>query len=97
MGTDIALKWVKPKTVLRKIIASSSLTEARKDVWNAFIDAATENEIIPILDAVANDADAFSFFTENLIAKIEAVSKKDASLWRQILEKEKAYLGGITN
>ena len=73
MSIDIKSKLEKPKTALRSIIVvSSSLSEARKDTWNAFIDSATEQEIIPILDVLTNDADALSFLTENLIDKLQA-------------------------
>ncbi|MBI3685391.1 hypothetical protein HY250_03235 [Candidatus Azambacteria bacterium] len=80
------------KSALLEIIAVSSLPETQKTVWSAFINAATEKEIIPILDALASDADTLSFLTENLMAKMEAMSKKDVSLWGKIIEEEKAHL-----
>lgn len=84
--------YEKPKTALRRIITSSALAEAQKDMWMFFIDTVTEKEIIPILDAVASDAGALLFLTENLTEKAEAMRKKDTSLWQKIVEKEKAYL-----
>lgn len=83
------------KTSLRTLIASSGLSEAQKKMWSVFTDAAMENEISSILDAIHSDADALVFLTENMEKKIRAVTKKDASAWQKIVQEEKEYISQI--
>lgn len=92
MSVNIPSKWEKPKIALSEIIISSSLSKERKDVWNVFIDAATGQEIIPILDALASDEDALLFLTENLTDKIAATKIRDKSVWSAVIQKEKEYI-----
>lgn len=83
------------KANLKAIIDTSDLVINQKDAWHAFIRDAADREVEMIMLALQDDASFLSYLTNNLIQKIEAMSKKDSSLWRKIIEDEKTHLKNI--
>jgi hypothetical protein len=80
------------KIELKNVIDSSNITEDKKSVWNDFLQSITEEQALPILEALKENPEDINFLTDNLQLKIKAVKGKDKNAWQDIVSKEKNYL-----
>jgi len=84
------------KEQLKKIVFDSSILEDEKVLWEKFIEASKEEDVISILEFLEDNPKGIDFLTENLQEKIKALSKKDyfekSQDFAKIVEKEKEYL-----
>lgn len=86
------IKIDNPKIELTKIIAESKLSDKQKDAWFNFINIVIEQDTIPIIQVLQEDATTLDFLTENLEEKFNAIKSGDKNNWKEIIKKEKEFI-----
>jgi hypothetical protein len=93
---SIQIQKISSGSELQEIVTESSLTEKEKNVWYFLIKTAPEEELINFLDVFKEDANTISFLTQNLMDKLVAIGNKDIQKQKEIIEKEKEFLGKLS-
>jgi hypothetical protein len=73
---------------LQRLIESSGLSEADKDMWLHTLEVIDDEQAQAVLDAVGADLHELESFTHNLKLKQIAFARGDDTLLDQLLEEE---------
>ncbi|PIP28178.1 MAG: hypothetical protein COX29_02665 [Candidatus Moranbacteria bacterium CG23_combo_of_CG06-09_8_20_14_all_35_22] len=77
------------KEKLNNLIEDSALSDFDKKVWSIFIKTLTSEQIIPILEFIAEDSfDNLKIINKNLKQKIALANKKNSKNTQEIIDEE---------
>lgn len=84
-----------PKVSIREIVASSSLDDEQKNMWDKFLEKLQDKEAQLVLESLQDHSQNLQLLTSNLQKKIEAIQNQDNETWGSIVEDERRYLAKL--
>ncbi len=84
-----------PKVSIRELLASSSIDNKQRDLWDKFLEKLQDEEAQLLLESLQDHPQNLQLLTSNLQKKIEAIQDQDSALWKSIVEDEKRYLAEL--
>ncbi len=83
------------KQKLQEIINQSILENQDKELWNKFVEVATDDELGDIFEFLSNEPEQLNFLTKNLKGKLEAILAKDSDKLNAIIDEEIEAINNI--
>lgn len=84
-----------PKVSIRELVASSSLGDEQRNMWDKFLEKLRDEEAQLVLESLQDHSQNLQLLTSNLQKKIEAIQSQDSETWKDIIEDEKLHLAGL--